>query len=156
MKELFINRAKTCAITGHRVLEKGFNKEKVREIFIKLFQAGFDTFLIGMALGFDTECFKILEDLKKENKIFLIACVPCKTQSYRFTKEQKNEYDRMLSVADEVVLVSEEYSKTCMQKRNQYMVDNCSVLLAYLRRDFGGTKNTVNYAIKRQVQIIKI
>ena len=156
MSEMFINRARACAISGHRVLDKEFNFEKIRNAFVKLVDAGFDTYFVGMALGFDTICFNILEEIKKEKNIKIIACVPCKTQSYKYTKEQKREYDRMLSVADEVVLVSEEYSKTCMQKRNQYMVDNSSVLVAYLRRDFGGTQNTVNYARKTGIQIIRV
>ena len=79
-----------------------------------------------------------------------------KTQSQKFTFKQKEEYDRMLSVADEKVFVSEESSKSCMQKRNQFMVDRASVVVAYIKRDFGGTANTVKYATKNQVPIIEI
>ena len=95
MNELFVNRAKTVAITGHRVIYPDFNREKVKNIFLSLIEKGFDTFLIGMALGFDTECFNILEQIKKEKKIFIIACIPCLTQSYKFNSIQKEEYDRM-------------------------------------------------------------
>ena len=143
MMDLIVNTAKTVAVTGHRVIYPDFDGEKVEKLFNDLILKGFDTFLVGMALGFDTECFHILEKIRKEKQIKIIACIPCKTQSQKFTFKQKEEYDRMLSVADEKVFVSEEYSKSCMQKRNQFMVDRASVVVAYIKRDFGGTALSV-------------
>lgn len=156
MTEIFINKAKTVAVTGHRVLLEDFDEIKLKKVFLELLLDGYDTFLIGMALGFDTVCFKVLEKLKKDNKINIIACIPCSTQSSKFSIKQKREYDRMLSTADGKVLISEDYTPTCMQKRNVFMVDNASVLVSYLRRDFGGTKNTVNYAKKVNCKIINV
>ena len=156
MKELFINRAKSCAITGHRVLRQDINLEKIKKAFLDLISDGYDTFLIGMALGFDTLCFQILESIRQEKQIKLIACIPCPSQSYKFTKEQKIEYDRMINSADEKVLISQEYSETCMRKRNDYMINNSSAVVCYLRRDFGGTVYTVNKAKKENLNIIKI
>lgn len=156
MKELFINKARCCAVTGHRVIQKNFDKNKLRDNFIKLIDAGYNTFLIGMALGFDTLCFNILEELRKNNDIKIIACVPCKNQDYKFNVTQEKEYRRMLSQADEIVYTEEEYSSKCMQKRNEYMVDNSSCIVAYLKRNFGGTANTVKYAGKKGIYIINI
>ena len=154
MSEVFINKAKTLAFTGHRILGAEFNKEKLEIILEKFIEKDFDTFLVGMALGFDTVCFKTLEKLKeKYPTIKIIACVPCLTQAYKFNRLQKEEYDRMLSVADEKIILSTEYTPTCMMKRNKFMVDNASVLLAYLVRDYGGTANTVRYAKKMDVPI---
>ena len=62
----------------------------------------------------------------------------------------------MLSVADEVIYVSREYTPYCMIKRNMYMVDNSSVLVAYKRRESGGSANTVNYALKNGVKVIEL
>ena len=151
---IFINKAKALAITGHRVIPKDFNKEKLTKLLITFVNKGFDTFLVGMALGFDTVCFNCLERIKTKNDIKIIACVPCSSQAYKFTKDQKEEYERMLSVADEKILVSESYSATCMMKRNKYMVDNASCVLAYIKRDFGGTANTVKYAKKIGVPVV--
>ena len=156
MSEFIINKARTIAVTGHRVLYKDFNKEKLKNLLQKSIKSGFDTFLVGMALGFDTVCFQILEEIRKEKDIKIIACVPCPTQSEKFSLEQKKEYDRLLSVADFVKIVSKEYSSRCMQKRNEFMVDNSSGLIAYLKRDYGGTANTVKYAIKNNVPIIQL
>jgi uncharacterized phage-like protein YoqJ len=156
VKELLIEKAKTCAVTGHRDLLKDLNIDLLRREFIKAINIGYNTFLVGMALGFDTICFQTLESLRKEYNIKIIACVPCPSQSYKFTIEQKIEYDRMIESSDDALLISEEYNKYCMKKRNDFMVNNCSLLICYLRRDFGGTFYTVNKAKKDGIKIIEI
>ena len=156
MSEILVNKAKSVAITGHRVMEKGYDIKRIEETFNNLIDYGFNTFYIGMALGFDTVCFQILEKIRENKDITLIACVPCPTQAYKFNENQKREYDRMLSSADQTVLVSKEYTNTCMQKRNMYMVDRAGVVVAYLRIMKGGTKKTVDYARKNDVPIIYI
>ena len=151
-----INRARSCAVTGHRILEKGFNRAEVESKLIQLIKIGYNEFLVGMALGFDTVCFQILENLRKQNSIKIIACIPCKTQADKFSKKDREEYERMILSADEKVYISEEYTPTCMQRRNKFMVDNASVVLSYLRKEKTGTANTVNYAKRQQVIIINV
>ena len=152
----YFNIETTCCFTGHRVIKKDFDDYRLKEVIDNLIKKGYETFLVGMAIGFDTECFKILLDLKKEYKINLVACIPCESQALNFTKEQKNEYDYLLSCADQKVLISKEYVKGCMLKRNKFMVDNCSGLIAYYKKETGGTASTVRYAIKTNVPIIYI
>ncbi len=156
MKEINIIKEKTCALTGHRTIETNFNVEKLREIFIKLIDIGINTFLCGMAVGFDTLAFKVLYNLKKQKDLRIIACIPCKNQDKSFSDSQKLEYAKMLEVADESILISEEYTKFCMMKRNIFMVDNACVLVAYQKKDKGGAKNTVEYAKKQNIQIIHV
>ena len=151
-----IIREKTICVSGHRVLGNDLNKKKVEGFLVKLIEKGFNTFLIGMALGFDTLCFQILERLREKNNIKIIACVPCPEQPLKFNQRQKEEYFRLLSVADEKVVLSEEYTPYCMQKRNQFMVDNSFAVLCYLNRNSGGTFNTVNYAKKQNVFVINV
>ncbi|MBQ8196982.1 MAG: DUF1273 family protein [Clostridia bacterium] len=153
---VIINPAKTCAFTGHRTLGADINERKIKTEIKKLIKDGFDTFLCGMAIGFDITAGKIIAKLKKKNNLKLIACIPCENQSSRYDKKQKEDYDYILSVADDVVLISKEYTPSCMQKRNIYMVDRCSVVLAYLRQERGGTVNTVKYAKKVGKEVIVI
>ena len=42
------------------------------------------------------------------------------------------------------------YTKWCMMKRNEYMVDRSDVMIAYLNADKGGTFYTVNRFLKRK------
>ena len=156
MKIQDINIEKTCAVTGHRSIKDDLNIAELREVFIDLVKKGIDTFLIGMAVGFDTLCFKILQKLKIDYNIKLIACVPCFNQDKNFTPLQKVVYRKMINSADVTYYISQEYTPYCMQRRNVFMVENSSVLVAYLRENRGGTYNTVKYATGKQKQIIYI
>lgn len=156
MKEIFINPAKTCAFSGHRILNKFFNKEVIKKTIRSLIKDGYDTFLNGMAVGFDAECFNVLLEIRKTENIKIIACIPCPEQPCKFSEEQKKQYSKMLEIADDKIIISEKYTSNCMKKRNKFMVDNCSVLVTYLKRDFGGTKFTVDYAEKKGIKIIYI
>lgn len=156
INDKMINPCKTCAVTGHRILEEDFNREKLVLSLKQVINEGYNCFLVGMALGFDTECFSVLENLRKTEKIKIIACVPCLDQDKKFNKEQKREYKKMLASADEITVLSKTYTVRCMLMRNKFMVDRCSVLIAYLRRKTGGTYYTVNYAEKTGKKIIRI
>ncbi len=147
--------SRTVAVTGHRTVGD-LNKTKLEEVFKLLIKKGYDTYLVGMAVGFDTICFNILSELKKTNDIKLIACIPCKDQAKYFTESQKEEYEKMLLVADEKRIFSEKFTSYCMHRRNCYMVDNSSIIIAYLNKTFGGTFNTVKYAEKKGKRIIKV
>lgn len=151
-----IVKEKTVSVTGHRTLREGFDKDKVKSVLIERIRLGYDTFLIGMAVGFDTVCFQILEELRKIFPIKIIACIPCEHQDQKFSFKQQKEYRRMLEVADDRILISKDYTPYCMQKRNMFMVDNSSLLIAYLREVKGGAKNTVEYAKNQHVSIIYV
>ena len=153
---MVIEKEKTCAFTGHRILKADFDEELLKSVIKKIVDMGYDTFLCGMALGFDAKCFTVLEEIRKEKKIKIIACIPCRLQSYKYNYKQKIEYDRMIKSADDRVIISEEYTPYCMFKRNMFMVDNCDILVAYLRTESGGTFNTVNYAKKNGVKIVRL
>lgn len=154
MNETFINPNTTVSFSGHRVLDKNFDKSKIENAVKRCIHQGYDTFLTGMAIGFDTECFRILLELKKSYNIKIISCIPCINQSERFNSKQKEEYEFLLSNADEKIFISNEYSLGCMQKRNKFMVNYSTVLIAYLRREGTGTSSTVKYAIKKGIKII--
>ena len=72
MSEIFINQAKTVSITGHRILDCNVNLNLIKNVFLELIEDGYDTFLVGMAIGFDTICFGILEEIRKEKNIKIL------------------------------------------------------------------------------------
>ena len=156
MSSFIIEKQKTVCVTGHRNLKNDLDREKLKSVLLTLCVEGYKTFLVGMAVGFDTLCFNLLEEIKREKEIKIIACIPCIDQAKKFSFLKKKEYERMLSVADEKIIVSQEYTPWCMQKRNEFMVDNSSVLVSYLRENKGGTANTVNYAKKKKIKIIMV
>ena len=151
-----IVKEKTCAITGHRTIKSDLDKKVLERCFETLILGGFDTFLVGMAIGFDTLCFQILEKFREKFPIKIIACIPCNEQDKYFTFSQKKEYRRILSLVNEKIILSQNYTPYCMMARNKFMVDNAVCLVAYLNENKGGTFSTVKYAKEKNVNIIKI
>ncbi|MBQ8426681.1 MAG: DUF1273 family protein [Clostridia bacterium] len=156
MTEFMINKEKAVAVSGHRFLQSDFDLELLEKVFIELINKGYDTFLIGMAVGFDTECFRVLEKLRERSDIEIIACIPCLKQSLKFSAYQKIEYERMIKSADQKIVLQDEYDNYCMLRRNDFMVDNASVLVTYLRKNTGGTAYTVKKATQKNLHVIKI
>ena len=146
---------KAVAVTGHRIV-KDLDKKNLKNIFRELIEKEYNVFHVGMALGFDIICFKTLLELKAQYNIKIIACIPCENQDSLWSEKQKKEYRNLLNFADEKVILSKEYTSSCMQKRNEYMVDNSMVIVAYLKRNSGGTYNTVKYAVEKQKEIIYV
>ena len=145
---------KSVAITGHRILGKNFDFIKLREELISLINKGNKFFYIGMALGFDTACFKTLLTLKSEYEIYLIACIPCLGQSDKFNKKQKLDYINMIDSADKVYFLQLDYDDYCMKKRNKFMVDKANNVFCYLNKSSGGTYFTVKYAVENNKNVI--
>ena len=188
----------SIAITGHRPNNKSMGgydynssknlaiKKEIRHKFIELISSINDdfTFYCGGALGVDTFCFQIVEDIKnkKEQKLIisdytfvdreinLILAMPFKEQDKAWFKQSdKNELKREQEVADKVVLVDtledykikgyteDIYYPAKMQKRNQFMVDNSDIVIAvWDGSKKGGTYNCIKYAQKLEKEIIQI
>ena len=66
-------------------------------------------------------------------------------------------YHSILAQANEVVYVGQEYGKDCMLRRNRYLVDHSSILLAvYNGTRRSGAGATVRYALKQERDVIII
>ena len=150
---------KTCALSGHRVLKKNFNINYFRKILFEIIESGYDKFYVGMARGFDLEGCKILQFIRAEYRLLnirIIACLPCPEQDKFFSEKEKADYINCLKDCDEIIYISDTYINGCMQMRNRYMIDNCNLLLAYIYKDYGGTFYTINYARRKNKEIIYI
>ena len=82
--------------------------------------------------------------------------MPCKNQDQGYSKEDKIRYQNLLKKASKVIYLGDEYVNGCMQIRNRFMVDNSSLIIAYMYAERGGTLYTVNYAKKKEKDIIFI
>ncbi len=148
---------KTCAFTGHRVLAgTDYDAHLLERVVADLSAAGVTRFLCGMAVGFDMEAARAVVTLKEKRSVELVACLPCANQSERFSQKNKLLYDNILKLCDERVILQERYTDGCMQRRDRYMVDNCDVLVCFLRRNSGGTYYTVKYAERSGKKIIQL
>ena len=117
-------------------------------ILAKARQYGKIRCITGMALGVD-QLFALAAIKAKEKckDITICAAIPCLNHSSRWPKKAKDIYNKILAECDEMHLVHKgPYNNTCMQKRNEYMVDFANELIAIWDGKSGGTKNAVQYA----------
>ena len=61
-----------------------------------------------------------------------------------------------MAECDEVSLLQRDYSPGCMQRRNRYMVEHASLLLAVYDGMPGGTMNTILLARRSGCRVITI
>ena len=145
-----------CAFTGHRILERDFDFNVLDRVIYNLIRGGTRYLYCGMATGVDMAAAESVLSHKKDFEISLIACIPCPEQDKSYSVKNKERYQRILENCSKVTVLSEEYFDGCMQARDRYLVDTCDVLLAYKRRNRGGTAYTVNYAKSKGVNVIEI
>ena len=150
-------REQTICLTGHRPksLPWGYDetkescikfKQDLKIIFENAIKCGYKTFLSGMAEGFDMIGTEILLKLKKKHNIQIIAVVPCLGQELKWSAKQQKRYNHILKQCDNKIVLSLQYTPTCMNERNKFMVDNSSVCIACWNGKPSGTMNTISYA----------
>ena len=149
----------TAAFTGHRYYCGEAARELDRTVG-QLAGEGIDTFLCGMAMGFDmaaAESVMRMRSLLTDKEIRLVAVVPFRGQAARFPAAERERYERILAAADEVEIVSEHYVPQCYSRRNDRLVDSSSVLVAwYDGASAGGTRYTVARARRTGRRIINL
>ena len=157
-QELKLHR---CCFTGHRP-EKLFliDSEIIKELEKEICRAvadGFTTFISGMARGVDIWAAEIVLKLRKKNKqIHLICASPYEGFETRWSANWQKRYRKIMKKADYVKFVSPNYSLSCFQIRNEYMVNHSNRVIAVYNGEAGGTRNTLNYAKKKGIEIIVI
>lgn len=159
----------TCTFTGHRPSSYSFGYDEenydclnLKAILVKQIGAlignGVKTFLTGMALGADIWCAEIVLKFKEAYPdIRLIAVIPCETQADRWSVEQRERYFNILAKCDETVYISRHYTNDCMFRRNRWLIDHSSFVIAvYNGSPKGGTAYTVEYARRKHRAVIII
>lgn len=158
-----------CAFTGHR--PKSFPwkyDETARDCILlkaalaaqitELTTQGVTDYLSGMALGVDLWSAQIVLNLRRKNPEIKLHCIlPCEGQEVKWAAPAQEQYHTILSQASDIVYVSQEYTSNCMLRRNHYLVEHSSILLAiYNGARRSGTGATINYARKLGRKIIII
>jgi uncharacterized phage-like protein YoqJ len=149
------------AVTGHRPNKLGGEYDMKGPLSTSIYNAlkeeieklDPEKMISGMALGVDM----IFANLAVRLHRTLIAAVPFSGQELKWPPQSQKIYNTLLSYADEIVIVSPGgYSPAKMQKRNEWMVDNCDVLIAVWDGSPGGTANCRDYARSVGKRIINI
>ena len=158
----------SCAFTGHRPgkLPWGEDESDLRCIALKAklraavesaIHEGMEHFICGMAEGCDLYFAETVLALKSTYPhITLEAAIPCPSQADGWGEAQKSRYRAILARCDYETMVQQSYTPGCMQRRNRYMVDHASLLIAVNDGVRGGTRSTIEYAFKRGVNVLDI
>ncbi len=111
-----------------------------------------------MAMGFDLMAAETVLSLKgRYPDIRLIAVVPFRRQSYRWPSMEKEHYQKIISQADWVIVLSEHYFKGCLLRRNDFMLEySCGLIAFYDGKPYGGTFYTCREAVKKGMDIVNL
>ena len=130
----------TCCFTGHRPHRLPWHedewdprcqhlREELDRQVDRAYDRGYRHFISGMAQGGDL----------------------------MFCPRQQERYRRLLAQCDLETVIQQTYTPDCMLRRNYYMVERSSLLIAlYDGNPGGGTCKTLLYAIRRALDVIQL
>lgn len=150
------------SFTGHREFEpKKVGDRLAREIEELLPRAeGRVTFWTGMAMGFDLAAAEVVLSLRDNGADVVLNCaLPHPSQVTEMANEVERErYQYILAHADRVETLSTHYSPWVYHERNDFLVDQADVIVAYYdeTRRKSGTGYTVRRALRRGLEVRNI
>lgn len=154
-------RTHRCCFTGHRPEKMAMTENQaIKELEDAIRQAiddGFSVFISGMAPGVDIWAAEIVLRLRdKENlPIKLIAANPHPNFIDRWP-EWKKRYITVMEAADITRDICDGYKRGVYQIRNEWMVDHSARVVAIWNGKPSGTKNTVDYANRKNVPVVNL
>lgn len=154
-----IERKTACCFTGHRPEKLRRTESEVistlKEAIDEAVSDGYRTFISGMSRGVDIWAAEEIIRRKKDGEDLKLICAPAFVGAENsWGKEWKSRYTQVISQADGFYCVEEKYTGLHIyQKRDEWMVDNSGLVLAVYDGERGGTRNTIEYALKNGVKV---
>ncbi|MBQ6608923.1 MAG: DUF1273 family protein [Oscillospiraceae bacterium] len=152
-------RLHRCCFTGHRPEKLAQSPEEVQQWLTDQIKDaiadGYLTFITGMSMGVDIWAGEIIVNLRENDpRLHLIAAVPWPRFSARWNAEWKTRYERLIKRADLVKHISRTYDPSVFTKRNFWMVEHCTRVIAFYNGSDGGTKEMIEYAQERDIDVV--
>lgn len=164
--DIDLNPKEVCCFTGHRPnrLPWGDNEADSRCIALKeqltaslktAYQKGYRHFFCGMAQGADFYfCETALALAQELEGMEVWAIIPCVTQSQHWDDKDRARYLTLLEGCHHQITLQAHYTKDCMHRRNRFMVEHSSLLIAaYDGNPVGGALYTMAYAMKSGIEV---
>lgn len=145
--------SKACCGFGHREVFENIS-EKIYSAVKAAAAQGCELFYTGAMGNFDELFSSAVRRLKKEYPNIKLVCV----KPY-MTKDINTYGDYLYKLYDDIIVPTELadiHYKTVIHKRNQWIVDNSSVIIGYIKRDCGGAYKALKYAEKQKKYIVFI
>ena len=160
-----MTKAQICCFTGHRPDKLPWGaeeddprcikiKQEIGEALERAYDLGYRHFISGMARGGDLYFAEAVLELREKYPDVLLECArPCESQSSRWPREERQRYDGILDRCNYETMVQHTYDRGCMMRRNRYMVDRSSRIIAlYDGVPKGGTAQTLAYALRKGLE----
>ena len=140
-----------CSFTGHRIIADEAYDALARLLASAVeyaYTEGCRKFYTGGALGFDTMAARAVISYRLTHPdVKLCLLLPCKNQADKWQESEIRNYEYILSVADEVEYLREDYTDGCMKERNFKLAAVCDMLIAYSGRQRSGSSQTIRFAM---------
>ena len=140
------------ADTARKIHHEGSGKEICQAV-----ADGLNVFITGMARGVDIWAAQIVLMLREEGYDVKLMCA-CPYDGFKrgWSRGWQKAYREILAAADFVKYVCSGYSRACFQIRNEWMVNHSTRVIAVFNGEKSGTKNTIDYAMKVGVPVVRI
>ena len=161
-------REKTCCFTGHRPEKLPWGndetdprcivlKKKIQDAVEIAYADGKRHFICGMARGCDFYFAEAVIALREEKEdVTLEAAIPFAKQSASWSAVHRARWERLVAACDTKTVLQEGYTPYSMIRRNRYMVDHSSLVIAAFDGSDGGTRRTLEYALKQKVEFLDL
>ena len=139
---------------GHRSLANGADLfKKIKTVILKnISPSEKTTFYCGGYGAFDHLCAEVCRALQNEN----VHCEIVFVTPYIISSKKPGNTD--VSKYDSVLYPTLEHvpPKFAILRRNQFMIDQADLIIAYVEYRYGGAYTGVQYAMKKQKRIINL
>lgn len=161
-----MHRVLSCSFTGHRPEKLPWGsretdprckalKERLRLELQAAYDAGCRHFLSGMARGADLYfCEGVLSLKILYGDVTLEAVIPYPGQADRWGPAEQRRYRALLDQCDFETVIQHQYTSGCFLRRNRYLVDHSSRIIAAYNGQGGGTLYTITYAMRNNLDVV--
>jgi uncharacterized phage-like protein YoqJ len=161
-----MHRDLSCSFTGHRPEKLPWGnrehdprckalKERLRVELQAAYGTGYRHFLSGMARGTDLYFCEGVLDLKDLHPdITLEAVIPYPGQADRWSASEQRRYRTLLDQCDFETVIQHQHTSGCFLRRNRYLVDHSTRIIAAYNGQGGGTLYTITYAMKNNLDVV--
>ncbi len=156
-------RARGVCVSGHRPekLPEGNSLRLLKSMLYGALQQAADEgylyFYTGLSRGVDMWAADSIRLLRMEYpQIRSIGVMPYRGFGDGRKQEELYLYSNIIHSMDEVICLSEHYRSGCYRKRNQYLVDHSSLLIAVADNMHSGTGQTIRMAERAGLTVRRI
>ena len=148
----------TVAFFGHRYIDNPPRVEELLEEQIRnlIDENEYVEFLVGRNGDFDRCVSSAVRRVRKnyrDDNSSLVLVLPYLTAEYLNNEQYFHDYYTDVEISYEA---SKAHPKSAIQIRNREMVDRANLVICYIEENRGGALKTVQYAITKGKDIIKL